>query len=345
MALNPRSKTFRVLFAVVAVLVIYKMIFWFGDKPTTVPRAPLEVSEPAAEESLVAVEDGRPEEPEAVQPAKRIVHVPDTRKQPDQDSSEDAPLITVTAAKLAEFTAQTLDKALNGDLKTAAYLRHLRAACSTVPRNEATLEKEIENIWSMAKQSMEGGRTLPPEGRGYRTIKVPGHRIEMKMFPTESQNRAHLTQWYQGCRGIYGIFSDEMRRELELLARDGHVIARYVYAIWKPEVVLDREALEKTLNWQVNAIEFSYANLVDGEVAGVLAFGQSYLDVIFTSQDIVLGLTLLQASLDCGFESEDIQSTVSRMVEANPNDFLQLLAGVTTEEVMGLAAEMAHQCR
>lgn len=155
MALNPRSKTFRVLFAVVAVLVIYKMAFWFGDKPTTMPRAPLEVSEPAADDEsqqgMAPTEsDASVEETDSAKPAKRIVQVPDTRNDTATKGANSDP-VEINGRNIPEHVQNLLNSALAGSLSDGYYVIQLKNHCLMWDIDETRIEKSIEDSMEEAE--------------------------------------------------------------------------------------------------------------------------------------------------------------------------------------------------
>jgi hypothetical protein len=277
-------------------------------------------------------------------PAKRIVHVPDTRSEPAGQVHDE--IEEVTGGNVASIAALSAEKALNGDLRSARDLTNLMIVCSNlVPRDEEGLQREIQRFNEEAARIAERGNPLPDEGRPKSGREFGSGLVELKVFPTEAQNRRHLTEWYRGCREVSALLNEKTREELAALARNGHVVARYLYAMWRPQLGSDEDALERRMRWQMNAVEFSYANLEEGELAGLLAFSQSYSEAIFTGTDLGLSFSMAKAALECGFESEAISWRMEHLRSRPDSDLLWRIAGIDPDEFDALVAEFSSRCR
>ena len=134
---------------------------------------------------------------------------------------------------------------------------------------------------------------LSPEGQAQT---LSGEGMIVMIYPTEAQNRDYLSQWHEQCERARSLFNHDLRRRLEKLAQNGHVMARYLYASWKPSMTIDSGVFERTTRWHLNATDFSYANLEEGELAGMIAIGESYIYGGFTSHNLRLGLFTLRAA-------------------------------------------------
>jgi len=306
----------RSILAVVGILAVLVLVIaaWFQSLPEfeQVLSTGDVVDSPETPAPLPLLEEESPGSDmtpmEGLESSKRIVHVPDTRTEsPDLDQLwiED-----VTGTTVAEFAEQSITKALDGDLEVGLKFRHLQEICSPAytPPDQIGLDTEVRKMTKFAEDKAAAGAPIPPEGKPYKTtFPVWGTGLSTRVFPNAEQSRSHLNQWQQGCRDLSLLLNDELRNELEKLAREGHVFARHLYALWKPDSGTDQQALDRRLRWQMNAIEFTYANLTEGQVAGVIAFGESYIYALFTDLDLEMGLSLLGAALKCGYESKMIQ--------------------------------------
>lgn len=332
----------------VVVVAVTTLAWWFIRQPDVVPdTSPATIVESIdivdEPETGIGTSVEQDEDTESVEAARQIVHVPDSQTQ--SAGVEKLAASEVTGANVAEFTRLILTNALDGDLNSTEYIRDLNMACSIAAVDDEALEKNIQNLMSSVKRLIDKNHTIPPEGVLYRSFGIREQRLSMRMFPTEQQNRDHLTQWYHGCRKVNRIFNENLRKELEALARKGHVMARYIYALWKPKAVMEKGAIDRALLWQMNAVEFSYANLEEGELAGVLAFGHSYIEALFTYTDLALAIALYKAAFDCGFESAEIQMWITEYLGEGKENVLQRATGATHHEVEALAAEFARNCR
>lgn len=332
----------RSILAAVGILAILVLVLaaWFQSLPeseqTLSTGDVLDSSEtpvplPSIEEES-PVSDVKPKE--GLESGKRIVHVPDTRTESpnlDQLWIEDVMGTTVT-----EFAEQTITTALDGDLEVGLKFRHLQEICSPAytPSDQIGLDRKVREMMQFAEKEAATGKPIPPEGKPYMTtFPIWGTGLSTRVFPNAEQNRSHLNQWQQGCRDLSSLLNDELRDELEKLAREGHVFARHLYALWKPDSGTDQQALDRRLRWQMNAIEFTYANLTEGQVAGVIAFGESYIYALFTDLDLEMGLSLLGAALKCGYESKMIQ------------DQYDLLAILPRDQIEERAERLSAYCR
>ena len=149
-------------------------------------------------------------------------------------------------------------------------------------------------------------------------------------------------------RPSMAIWTEATRKQLEELARDGHVIARYIYATWAPQWALGPESFGQFTEYQTNALEFSFANLKEGEIAGLLAFGLSYWGPHFTPFFPDLGTAFMKAALDCGLQSKIIENRVYHNAEDESGEGLHLRVwydGGKPEAVLALSKEFAEICR
>ena len=71
---------------------------------------------------------------------------------------------------------------------------------------------------------------------------------------------------------------------------------------------------ENNIEWTKKAYEYSYANLVEREPAGLLAFGSSYSEGLFTRQDNRLAQALRKAALTCMYEMPELEEVIRQHV-------------------------------
>ena len=117
------------------------------------------------------------------------------------------------------------------------------------------------------------------------------------LFPTLEQNLTRQTTLFDECSRMRTVFTDELRKQLDQLAQDGDVMARYLYAVWPPVLTFSVESVESDWDWSRKAYTYSAENLAQGEPAGLLAFGQSYSHGLFTRTNGPLGEAVMRAAL------------------------------------------------
>jgi len=230
--------------------------------------------------------------------AKQIVFVPPGKylNEPFLDINE------VTPKTLNEFSSFNLDLAISGDLDAAYNVLLARNRCNNAPRTPKGIELRVLQKLLFAQKLIEKNKlfdTDAPESPD-------------KVFPTERENLANQKRWHQACRKQVELFDESLRNRLDSLAQQGHVVARYLYAIWPPEYLNYANAFLLQQEWESKAREYSMLNLEAGEVAGLLAFGNSYLSTrLFTRYDIYMGYGLYKAAFECGFSGQGVQSVVN----------------------------------
>ena len=246
------------------------------------------------------------------------------------------PLKNTTPENVDSMAQRNLEAALNGDLEAGYYVQWALRNCQAIPLDSALLEKMIESYSEYANHMEREGTPIPPEGSH------DGRDDLSASYPTEAQNREHLTRLMKGCQRLNGIFTSDLRQKLSDLAEKGHVLARYLYATWQPRPGLTPESWEIMQDWQLKALQYTYANLEDREAAGLLAFGQSYYDALFTPNIFSLAIALQKAALDCGFGGSHVQSFVSENLS---NPLVRFMDGSTMDDVLLMADYFADRCR
>jgi hypothetical protein len=127
-------------------------------------------------------------------------------------------------------------------------------------------------------------------------------------YESYEQFESQLWRQHDQCQSVEGLFSNDLRGRIERLAEQGNPQARYLYAMWPPErsVFSTRSTLE-LLDYHNRALEFTWANLDQGEWLGLMAMGQSYSSSgrsLFTASDHALGRVFLMAAELCGLEND-----------------------------------------
>ena len=351
MKVNPSRRSIFVIFVAIGVVVFVSLAVWnYARQEPEVQAEPATLGAPAADPAAVAdvaaeTQEVAAEDAERMGPAKRIVHVPDTRQ--EAEGTVELEPGDFTGANAADFATSVIEEGLAGDVRMGSYIRDLTHVCQMwFPADEQDIEVLVGMAMGMVSRSADAGQPVPVEGtpwlRGTGFWSGPA----IWLFPSEQQVRTHLLSWQRGCKDVGAIFNDQLRRELELLARDGHVMARYLYAIWIPDDALEEQALENYLQWQMNATEFSYANILSGEPVGFLAFGQSYFEAWFTPQNTRLATLMLFAAHRCGLESVATLQVVQRFTgDEDAQIMLENNMGVPQERFDELVAQLTKDCR
>lgn len=243
--------------------------------------------------------------------ARRIVEVPpnDTFGLAPESRYDD--IRNISEEELEEFTEYNLDHALDGDLGAANRVVHAHRRCANAPQSLVQVENQVQ-----AQQRRYQRWT---ERRG-----------TSRNMPSETEMREQLTQQFQNCQFMDGLFTADLRQQLEAMANRGHVTARYLYALWPPETFGRADAFLQQQEWAEKALSYSLANLTAGETAGLLAFGQSYANNgTFTARDRYLGTAFIIAALDCGLELDYYAAYVDRFL--NSEQFAQTMADPRAE--------------
>lgn len=345
MNISSRSRIAFVALVVFLVVSVVVLVGYQGDYLEDIGTPPPAVQLEGAQPS--EVNDGETEDftgkspKETMEPARQIVHVPDTRRDTD-DEFDEKKINYVSHKNIVAFTSSGLEKALAGELNAAIGLRRMRWMCFTVYGsafdNDQTLDLMAQNKTDYA---MRRGN-VPPEGI---EEAFDGHGDWVTtLYPTYQQNREYQRRWSEECSKARSIFGPELRKRLEKMARDGHVVARYIYATWRPVFDIEPGVFDRQLEWQLNSWDFSYANLVEGEPAGLVAFGESYTYFDgFTPWDIRLGDLLLKAALDCGLRSSEVERHVYRNSEDGST--LPVLYYESKDDVAKVLKELTSYCQ
>ena len=267
------------------------MFMFLGDRtPDTAASTPATVSEAVYSPGPIERGEMDPEpefETEYTAPtefARRLIHVPDTRPSAD-DAAPSTNERDITASNLESLLTANLERALEGEMASAYFAVRAWQACERFSRSPAELEKRIERTNKQVERDVKRGRELPARA---------DKRVPFRITANPDINRSNLQDWFDACQRVRNTFTQDFREQLESQALAGNVMARYLYAVWPPGELDLGEAFVQQYHWEGLAREFSEANLESGEVAGLMAFGDSYRGGWFTSKndDLAMAFTL-----------------------------------------------------
>lgn len=312
-----------------------------AETPGRVVEEDVGIDTPTENEAADTAQAGTRGETSGAEPARRIVLVP-----PPNDAAVEemiagyADLAAIRAEKLPPFVRGRIDEALAGDIYAAFEAREARSRCSTVSSDPQRLEQRIEWLTQRARFTLDNGGVIENE---------PGDSPG-QMFPTAAENRAHQVRWFQACHELRLLYEQEYRDRIEALAREGHVVARYLYALWPPPDGLRMDDFLDWQEWQSLAHRFSMENLEAGESAGMLAFAQAYSSVeSFLPRRAVNSLRAIAfylAALECGFREERVRTAVNWLISLSvPNDEPSPEQARELSAILTLADELKTLCR
>ena len=314
-------------------------VWWFGsDSDSQNPSSESSYIAPAPTEqepeTLPATEDGiAPTESQPVSTAKTIAHVPPRNLQTESANTPFDDIDAVTTETLDKFTRHNLDAAIAGDLDAGYRVSQARRKCDYAPRTMKQVEVMVQRMQQKFEHAFDRGIT--------NTYMFDSPENE---FPTVAENRAHQMRWFNACGLQRGLLNDELRNGLDKLAQQGHVVARYLYAIWPPDYLGESDGFLIQHEWETKAREYSFLNLEQGEVAGLIAFGEAYSQGgLFANYDMKISYALYKAAIDCGFTDARIVREVEYFFgtyENNPQE-----TGSRQPEVLAMAEELMLYCR
>ena len=205
-------------------------------------------------------------------------------------------------------------------------------ACDRFSRSPAELEKRIERTHTQVERDIKRGRELPARA---------DRRVPFRITANPDINRSNLQDWFDACQRVRNTLTQDFREQLESQALAGNVMARYLYAVWPPGELDLGEAFVQQYRWEGLAREFSEANLESGEVAGLMAFGDSYRGGWFTSKNDDLAMAFTLAAFQCGFEpvslGKYLDARINRLMASDdPADQQRLQFILVEAERLGL---------
>ena len=248
-----------------------------GNTPAV--EASSEVTDTEMVESEVPTETA--EESEKPTPgARRIVHVPG--KAMDREDPPDLEADYVPIEHIEAYARHNLDLALNNDLDAAVRIDGVHNHCRHAPRSLEEVDRQVASRMEAYRRYREEN----PEFRGSDEVKAMEQAMAL----------------FRGCQFYREFFDGSLRAQLEHLANAGQPIARYLYAMWRPEIEGRTDAFFVMQEWTENATRYSLANLADGEPAGFLAFANAHGNMqSFAPSDWLLSFAFLLAAQECGY--------------------------------------------
>jgi hypothetical protein len=111
------------------------------------------------------------------------------------------------------------------------------------------------------------------------------------------------------------LFNEDLRERLADLAGQGHVTARYLYAMWPPLTKGRPDGFFVHQDWSEKALAFSLANFAEGEVAGLMAFANAYeKPETFTTSDGDMAMAFKIAAQSCGLDAPLLLASVEHFL-------------------------------
>ncbi|KAA9130986.1 hypothetical protein F3N42_11595 [Marinihelvus fidelis] len=295
-----RSMRFAVfaatLFALVSVAVLLSQRNTGSAEPAPVSAAPSPIDRPAdlvesagvvnADEVALAPRgvESAPVEPGPSQPSGGTVAQP-------QDP--DDPAIADALEQVAKSETD-LDLAMQGDIEAADRLAsYINRGCRHAPRSTEALNRTLDTFQrSLAQADSVSAR----------------RNFEASIHGT--------TVMFHACAKILETVGNA-GEDIKRLAQSGDVVARYIYALWPPELANEDSPLLAQTEWELLARDFIFQNIESGEPLGLVALGGSYNSGTFTPQNNALGLGLLMAAANCGLVHPPTEKLLKRLAESS----------------------------
>jgi len=304
------------IIAVAVLLLVITATWWLDNRQAGTAGTPQATPAPApavdtfpapAEPILMGEESGSAATtPPSTNFARQIKHVPDTR-------DNEAPTTNVrdiTTENVDHLLQANLDHALTGDMASAFFVTRTRMTCDRLAGTPEDLERRIERTNRRVERDISRGRDVPAGGnRG----------VPWSASGDKDENRAQLEDWYEACQRVQSILTPDLREQLETRALEGDVMAGYLYATWPLEQLDVGEAFEQQFRWEGLARDFSQANLEKGEVAGLIAFSQTYMYGWFTERNGELALAFGIAATTCNLEALSFLGFLTRRIDQLTN--------------------------
>ncbi len=228
--------------------------------------------------------------------AKTIAHVPGNPAEIAQTDHE-------VDIEFQESVKKQLDSALSGNTEDAIATSNLMRQC-----NSGFKEDHVQKYLADFSKMTFTSETYLSFGDG-----------QQFLFDSLESLEAHLWKKHDQCRAAESLFEDDLRDRIKLLADNGIVTARYVYALWPPRQSGNvSEDTLKLLEYQHDAVEYTWNNTDEREPLGVLAFAQSYAALtpgLFTPSNYMQGLNFLLASRKCGLNSPWLEAEIKAKIE------------------------------
>ena len=181
-----------VIFGAIGVVVFISLAVWnYALQESEVSAKPAARGAPAAEPAVeadvaAATQEGAADDAEQMGPARRIVHVPDTRRKFAVDRVLEPR--EYMGDKAAAFLTEAIDRALAGDAVMAGYVRDFTHLCEAwVPPNAEALERMVDTAMSMVNRNAASGNTVPAVGRPWLLGLAVSNGLAIRVYPLEHQ--------------------------------------------------------------------------------------------------------------------------------------------------------------
>ena len=228
--------------------------------------------------------------------ARNVALVPGS--DPDTPQAEQAP-----ESEFQKFVKKMVETSLEGTVEDSIVLGQLMNQCGGVPRNE----KQFKNNLQTMNRKFHPGKKLNLAG---------GQNMS---FASINEYEVHMQEKYDQCQDIRGIFKNDLHKQIARQAAKGNKIARYLYAMWPPSLGgrFRGGKMPEWLEYQNEALSYTWQNIDEGEPLGLMAFGQSFNNVdggFFTPTNHRYAQAFFLAAKKCGLESTWLDATVNKYI-------------------------------
>ena len=218
------------------------------------------------------------------------------------DKAADANTAGYADWEIEEVAREALDSALDGNIDDAIAVSDLIRQC----RVGFDSEQHVQNQLNVMAKRVNQGKSIPSSfhiGSG-----------ESVSFTTIQEYEVFMWTRFEQCDATKGMFDQPLRERLIQLAQNGNVSARYMFAMWLPKIVnMSETQMTDWLIYQNLALEFTWQNINEGELLGLLAYGQSLETVsppYFTTRNRNYGQAFILAAERCGLENSSVAKKV-----------------------------------
>jgi hypothetical protein len=319
----------KIYVGLIFVVIVAMGSYWWNQKSNLSlkdipPASTPDMSDVGAVQSFdepVAVEEDRNEATNRF--AKSIAFVPDNNRESSESTRE-------FDFDLQDSVKQMVESALTGNVEVSVNLGQLVNRCS-----ERRSEEQVLLHLQIVSQTFS-----PKTQFGL----ING---EHRKFDTFEAYENFIWNDYDQCRVIKTIFEDDLHKRIIQMADDGHAIARYLYAMWRPPSGPNPDTgnIMEWLEYQEKAFAYSLQNMDEGQPLGLLAFGQSVRNItpgFFTPPNFNFAETYFLAAKKCGLNIAWLDSQIGefrarlsgdrgqirlQQIENSANDLKEIFCG------------------
>ena len=228
--------------------------------------------------------------------ARNIVFVPDNNLDRSQAEEE-------LKSEFQQSVDKLVKSSLEGVVEDSINIGRLMNQCGGVPRTEKQIQNNLQNVNKKFR-----ARKKWDVGSG-----------ENMSFESFGEYEVFMQDKYEKCRDIRSVFSSDLHKEIALLAAAGNKNARYLFAMWPPlnGGRFRTGKMPEWLEYQNQALAYTWQNVDEGSPLGLLAFGQSFAYTgggFFTPMNLRYAQVFFLASKKCGLQSEWLESEVSKYI-------------------------------